>query len=387
MEIINNQNNQSNEIFIIEKSRNQELGAKIRYEIESLANQFIQMDDQEKIIRRSKKSIILEMADKFEQLYELGEYPFPIENICSSIYRYLQRKGFDISDRYIREILKENAPQYLNSYQFRNSSDVDIKLAQEEILEAVQTLKEANLDVLRTEQIQDVVPTMYEIADESANYAQQHNINPAPSGKSQEAHYDSEELDPFKDHIPCDKPDPRSMPSNLVEATMKLGESILKCGNTIVNTAKMMQEYPPDEDDAALEIEAVKHVNDWCTFWDTLTLALKNGTDRKYRRSVLQWKQIADDENDWGKHAASSKNPYTAKFRDPKTGEWKQETRKLTREQIGDVAPKAREFALLFKRVVPACYDMIKWAEICMFPYASGLSTKLHEKLQDRSLR
>lgn len=388
MEIINNNqnNNQLNEIFIIEKSRNPELGAKIRYEIESLANQFIIFDDQEKAIRRSKKSLILEIADKFEQLYELGEYPFPIENICSSIYRYLQRKGFDVSDRYIREVIKENAPQYLNSYQSRNSSDIDIKLAQDEILEAVKILKEANLDVLKTEQIQDVVPTIYEIADESADYAQQHNINPAPHGKSQEAHYDSEELDPFKDHIPCDKPDPRETPSTLVDATMKLGESILKCGNTIVNTAKMMQEYPPDEEDISLEIEAVKHVNDWCTFWDTLSLALKNGTDRKYRRSVIQWTQIADDEESWGKHASSSKNPYVAKFKD-KNGNWQSEVRKLTREQIGDVAPKAREFALLFKRTVPACYDMIKWAEICMFPYASGLSVKLHDKLEDRSLR
>lgn len=377
-------------IFTPENSSNIGLGIQIRQQIESLANMFIGLDDQEKTIKINKKSLVLEMADSFERLHSIGEYPFPINNICNSIYRYLYRKGFDISDRYIQKILKENAPQYLNySYQRANSSAIDIKLSQEETLEALRILKDTNLDALRVEQIQDLIPSLYEIIDDCEDYAQRNNITPAPSGRGKETttpQYDSEDNDPYKEHIPCDKPDQRTTPSNLVDATFRLGESILKCGNTIINIAKMMKEYPPNAEDLEMEVNAVKRVNEWRSFWDVLALALKNGTDRKYRRSVIQWTQIADDEKDWGKHAASSKNPYIARFKD-KDGNWKEEVRKLTREQIGDVAPKAREFALLFKKVLPACLDFIHCSEIYLFPYAAGLSTKLHDKLQDRSMR
>ena len=375
-------------IFAPENSSNQTLGAQIRQQIEELALNFIQIDDQEKTLKRNKKSIILEMADKFERLHELGEFPLPINHICSSLYRYLQRKGFDISDRYIQLVLSENAPQYTNSstYHKVNLSEIDIKFEQDEIMEALKTLKNANLNVLKSEQIQDLVPDIFETAYQYEDFAHRNGITPSPNQQAQQAHYDAEELDPFRDTIVTDKPDPRSTPSTLAEATMFLGETILKCGDTIINTAKMMELYPPNEDDLELEKDAVKRVYEWATFWEMLTSSLKNGTDRKYRRSVIQWKKIADDESDFGKHASASKNPYISKFKD-KNGEWKEEIRRLTREQIGDRAPKAREFALLFKRSVPACYDMIKWAEVCMFPFASGLSTKLHDKLSERSLR
>lgn len=377
--------NENNTIFATENSTNKQLGQQIRHEIESLAQQFIQIDDQEKTLKRSKKSLILEIADKFEHLHQIGEYPFPINNICSSIYRYLQRKGFDTSDRYIQLVLRANAPQYVNSsYQKANSSDIDIKFEQEEIMEAVRTLKHANLDILTREQKQELVPELFETAYTYEDHCRTQNITPAPHSQAQEAHYDSDEADPYRDQITTDMP-PR-IPTNLAEATRILAEYIINCGHTIMKTAEMMENYPPEKADIEMEKQAVLRIYEWATFWDLLAQGLKNGTDRKYRRSVVQWTQIADDEESWGKHAASSKNPYTAKFKD-KDGNWKEETRKLTREQIGDVAPKAREFAKLFKRSVPACLDMVRWAEIYMFPYASGLSVKLHAKLQDRSLR
>jgi hypothetical protein len=149
----------------------------------------------------------------------------------------------------------------------------------------------------------------------------------------------------------------------------------------------MMMKYPPDENDTHMEIEAVREIREWKQFWKLLTQGLKGGTDRKYRRSIVQWVKIAQDENDWGKHAASSKNPYQARFIDPETGEMKEEIRKLTREQIGDVSPKVREFALLFKRAVPACFKFITWSEYYLHPWTNGLSTKLSDKLSDRSLR
>ena len=381
---------ENSKIFTIHNSTDKELGEQIRKELDNLAITFINLDDQEKTIKRSKKSIILEIGYKFDKLREIGEYPFPRKFICSSMYRYLGRKGYDIADSYVRKVLSENAPQYLNTtYQGCYSGDNDIKLGQEEILNAVKILKEINFTILKNEQIQDLIPSIIEILDMSERYASENNIALIDSNPIVNAvpFYDSEELDPFRDHIPCDKPDPRTTPSPLAEGTIELGESIVRTGQTILNTGKMMREYPPNEEDREMEINAVTRIMDWKDYWDNLSIALKNGTDRKYRRSVIQWTQIAEDENNWGKHAASSKNPYISKFKDPVTGEWKQEIRKLTREQIGDVAPKAREFARLFKSLVPCCLDFIRWSEEYMFPYASGLSTKLHDKLQDRSLR
>jgi hypothetical protein len=377
-------------IFAISNSSNKELGAQIRQEIENLATNFIKLDDQERAIKRDKKSLILEMADKFERLHEINEFPYPIHRIGSYLYKFLQRKGFSVSDEYIRVVLKENAPQYINSScQDSNSGDIDIKIYRKEILDSARKNKDAQLDLLSRDNIQELLTLQYEILDSLETYAEQNNITAIPTGQQIEQipHYDAQDLDPFKDPIYTDVPQQREKPSTLAQATIELGDSIEECGRTIKSTGKMMLNYPPEEDDKRLEVEAVKRVIEWQSFWTHLTQALKPGTDRKYRRSILQWVKIAQDENDWGKHAASSKNPYIAKFIDPKTGEWKEEVRKLTREQIGDVSPKVRELSRALRLSVPAVLDMIFWSEICLHPFTNGLSTKLSDKLSDRSLR
>ena len=164
---------------------------------------------------------------------------------------------------------------------------------------------------------------------------------------------------PFKDPITTDKhEEPRE--SNMFLSGMRLGNSLINFGNCVIANTKMMKDYPPNYDDKEAEIYAPKRMDEWSEFWESLTLAMKGGTDRKYRRSIVQWVKIAEDENDWGKHASSSKNPYLARFRDPKTGEWREEVRKLTREQIGDKSPKVREFVKMFKLTVPACLRLLQ---------------------------
>ena len=111
----NNNNNDGNNIFSIVHSTNKALGEQLRNEVEQLAINFMQLDDQEKSILRTKKSIILEIADKFERLHEIGEFLLPISEIGNQVYRYLQRKGFNVNDRYLRQVLHDNAPHYLNS--------------------------------------------------------------------------------------------------------------------------------------------------------------------------------------------------------------------------------------------------------------------------------
>jgi hypothetical protein len=379
-----------NSIFSPSNSSNKELGNTIRNEIEILASKFIELDDQERSIKRDKKSLILEMADKFERLHEINEFPYPIHRIGSYLYKYLQRKGFSVSDEYIRVVLKENAPQYINSsYQDSNSGDIDIKIYRKQVMDAAKLVKEAQLDLLTRDDIQELITIEYEGIDTLEDFAEQNNIISVPRGQQvdQIPHYDAQDLDPFKDPIFTDTPQTRQTPSTLAMETIDLGKAIQDCGRTIESTGKMMEKYPPEESDKVMEVEAVKEVREWKTFWLLLTQGLKGGTDRKYRRSIVQWVKIAQDENDWGKHAASSKNPYTARFVDPQTGELKEEIRKLTREQIGDVSPKVREFALLFKKAVPACFKFLGWSEIYLHPWTNGLSTKLSDKLSDRSLR
>jgi hypothetical protein len=381
-----------NSIFSPSNSSNKELGNTIRQEIETLATKFIELDDQERSIKRDKKSLILEMADKFERLHEINEFPYPIHRIGSYLYKYLQRKGFSISDETIRVVLKENAPQYINSsYQDSNSGDIDIKIYRKQVMDAAKLVKEAQLDLLTRDDIQELITIEYEGIDTLEEFADQNNIISVPRGQQtdQVPHYDVEDLDPFKDPIFTDVPsqEHRTRPSTLAQSTIELGKCIQDCGRTIESTGKMMEKYPPDESDKELEVNAVKRISEWKEFWILLTQGLKGGTDRKYRRSVIQWVKIAGDEADWGKHASSSKNPYMARFIDPETGEWKEEVRKLTREQIGDVSPRVREFALLFKRAVPACFDFLKWSEVYLHPYTNGLSKKLSGKLSDRSLR
>ena len=388
-----NETNNNNNIFTPSNSDNKELGHSIRQEIEILATEFIRLDDQERVIKRDKKSLILEIADKFERLHEINEFPYPIHKIGSFLYKYLQRKGFSVSDEYIRIILKENAPQYINSScQDSNSCDIDIQIYRKQVLDAARLLKDAQLDLLSRDDIQELITTEYEGIDQHEAFADANNITPIPSGPQSGEHipsYDVQDLDPFKDPIFTNVPDQsqRTRPSTLAEETIDLGKCIQDCGKTIESTGHMMMKYPPEENDRVMEVEAVREVREWKQFWKLLTQGLKGGTDRKYRRSIVQWVKIAQDEDDWGKHASSSKNPYTARFIDPATGQWKEEIRKLTREQIGDVSPKVREFALLFKKAVPSCLKFIQWSEIYLHPYTNGLSSKLSDKLSDRSLR
>lgn len=385
----NQANNNNNFIFSPTNSSNKELGTQIRQEIESLATEFMKLDDIERTIKRDKKSLILEMADKFESLHEIHEFPYPIHRIGSYIYKYLQRKGFDVSNVHIWKVLKENAPQYLNSsYQEINSKDIDINIYRKQVLDAAKLLKDAKLELLSRDDFQELLTIHYECIDTYEEYGDTNNIISVP-GNGQQAipQYDVEDLDPFKDAIFTDQPKERQTPSTLALETIELGKTIQDCGRTIESTGKMMEKYPPEESDRVMEIEAVREVREWKTFWKLLTQGLKGGTDRKYRRSIVQWVKIAQDEDDWGKHAASSKNPYQARFIDPETGEIKEEVRKLTREQIGDVSPKVREFALLFKRAIPACFKFITWSEYYLHPWTNGLSTKLSDKLSDRSLR
>ena len=382
------------QVFAVENSRNPDLGNKIRNEIESLAQHFIKLDDQENEILRSKKSIILEICDKFERLYEIGEYPFAINTIGSNVIEYLKRKGFKINIQYAYDVIRDNSPQYinlyidreqeLNSYQKLGTLKNDITFEQQKIIEAIKTLKNANLDTVTSHTFKEAVPDLYDTVQKYQSYADNNNILVFnPTELEDTAQFDSPDLDPFGETIRAPKPDPRS--SNLQQATQRMGNAFIALGKSINTTAKLMYEYPPAEDDE-IEKKAAERVDKMTDFILVLDEALQGGTDRKFRRSILQWIKIADDEESWGKHASSSMNPYTAIYRD-KDGNWKQEIRKLTREQIGEKAPKAREFSRIFKQALPGFFDFLKWSEIYLHPYTNALSIQLHDKLSDRSMK
>jgi hypothetical protein len=381
------------ELYCVEKSTNKELGKQIRNEIENLANKFMELDDAEERILRSKKSIILEIADKFETLKEIGEYELPIHTIASSVLRYLQIKGYSVTKIHVYNVIRDNAPQYIsisaegNSYQDVNSLQLDINLERSKITDAVQTLKNANWKILKRDQVQDSHDSIFEIVDTLDDFVRENEIS-TTRGDEGIPHYDSQELDPFKDPVITDKSSQEPRESNLSSATFELADAIDHLAKIVRANAKMMMSYPPDPEDQELEMKGAQRIREWASwFRDVLAVCFKSGTDRKYRRSIFEWVKIADDENDWGKHAASSKNPYLAKFQDPKTGEWKQEIRKLTREQIGDKSPKVREFTRTFAKLIPAGIDIIRWSEKNLNPFTNGESIKLGPKLSDRSLR
>jgi len=394
----NNYNGSGNyaqiQLFQIESSKDPQQGQKLRNEIEKLSIKFMELDDNEIHILREKKTIILELADKFEQLHEIGEYIFPITQIASDIYKYLSRKGYKIHKTYVYDVIRECAPQYSNNsnnvnshlYQNVESLPIDIKIERQKIIDAVNLLHRVNPGVLSTHQLQETIPKLVDIANNHTDYADQNNILILNENEaSTTPHYDSEEADPFKDAVITDRPDSR--PSSISGATYRLADSYGCLQKTVKANADMMVMYPPESTDAEVEIKGANEINDLADFNYKLDQSIKGGTDRKYRRSLLQWAKISDDEETWGKHAASSKNPYIAKFRDPKTGEWKQEVRKLTREQIGDKSPKVRDFILTFKKLLPAYFRMMEWSERYLHPYTNGESVKLSSKLSDRSLR
>jgi len=388
------------EIFSVENSTNKELGKQIRNDIENLASKFIDLDDEEKKILRTKKSLILEIADKFERLHEIGEFPLPIYRIGGQVLRYLQIKGYNINEDYVGEVLKSNQPQYLNisasennndinnSYQDMGNPDIDIKNYQRKVMEAVQVLKTVNWKMMKRDQIQDIHSSSFEIVDSVEDFVSDNNISTTRQSDEYIPSFDSQELDPFKDPVITDRPFEEPRVSNLSSATHELANALEYLQKIVKANAKMMEAYPPDPADHELEVKGSQMILGWASwFKEVLAVCFKSGTDRKYRRSIFEWVKIAQDENDWGKHAASSKNPYIAKFVDPKTGQWKEEIRKLTREQIGDKSPKVKEFTNKFYKLIPEGISIIRWSEKYLNPFTNGESVKLGPKLSDRSLR
>ena len=389
----------NNKLLGNEFSLKTEEGKQLYLKLNSLADQFIIRDDQENKIKIEKKALILEMADIYEQMHEKGEYLLPVTSICSSIYKFVARKGYDISQSFVYKTIKDNAPQYLNEriddltkdlykkdsnwYQNFHSKNIDTQIKNKQYKEAIELILSTSPSDIDNSIIQEYTPKLDQHVGGLYDYSRKNNINTI-SFNENEPFFDSKDVDPFKEIIRTHKPEYRE--NDLGEQLINLGDSHIELGNVLKSAGKKAYQFPFEENDPR-ESKFAKIIEQASAFNRLLVKAVKPMTDLKYKRSLLQWFDIEKTERDHGVHAASSKNPGSGLIKDPDTGEWIRVKRNLTREHIDDKVPEIRKLKTLFKKWLYPYLLLNEWYIACMEDYSIGQAHRLSAKLSDRKFK
>ena len=377
-----------------------EEGKQLYSKLDNLANQFIQIDDQEVKIKIEKKSLILEMADICEQLHEKGEYLLPITSICSSVYKFVSRKGYDVSRSYVYDVIKENAPQYLNEkvdeltkelrkrtidrYQNVQNRQIDTEILNQKVKDAIELLLNTSPNDIDSSIIQEYTTKIDQnIVGNWIDHSQKVGIN-LVSFNENEPTFDSKDNDQFREIIRTDKPEYRE--NDLGEQLMNLGDSHIELGKILRRAGENANQFPFEENDPR-EQKFANKIKNSAAFNRLLVTVVKPMTDLKYKRSLFEWFDIDRTEKDHGVHAASSKNPGEGWIRDPETQELVRVKRNLTREHIDDKVPEIRSIKAMFKKYLDDYLYINEWYVERMKNYAIGQSYKLGPKLSDRKFK
>ena len=374
--------------------------------LETLANEFITIYDQERQNGITKKSIILEMADIYHQLFEKGTYKLPLYTVCHSIINYLGRKGYNVSDDYVHRVLRNNAPQYTfersfiekrqqlqqtaenaESYEIATTSLNDRKIVNQKYKEALDFILETNHELIDRSIFQEYTPRVDQWVGQTYDYSRENDIL-IPHFNENEPHYQSPDNDPFKDTIRTDKPEYRE--NSLGFACKEYGYELEQSGKLWQRVGDNVHQFSFDtsqEEQKKLEESFTYQLKQASKVERLKQQVIKPLTDLKFKRTISEWFNIVDSYDDHGIHAASSKNPGIGKYKNPETGEIVEQERKLTREHIDDKVDTIKNFGILLKKMFPFEVMMEKWYTMRMKDWAIGQSIKLGPKLSDKKFK
>lgn len=363
-----------------------------------LYKQLFEIEDRIETDTRTKKEKIRELAHTYEQLIDAKAITLRKWQICAEIIHRYKIGGYNEgSQRYVAEVLddKYKNSSYISLYKHKtlDINELEKKALDKKSIEELEQEVEAKkniwqdienniqrehlkpheyLDVLITTKRQldtlaemvkngDLIQTfsdsqLYDFKKFITSLEQKTEIeaskrnlnlenmeyysNSTPDYSDVET-YEARTLDPFKDKISTDSPEPRESP--YYKALKDFGMAIITRGKTIIAIADHVYKYPPALSDNRV-LQWTERLNDPILEEKLVTELIKAGSDLKYKRSSIQWSEIIDSQIDFGDHAGHARHPVIGVWFDKEKGEWQYEQRKVTREQVTDKAPEVIEF-------------------------------------------
>lgn len=276
------------------------------------------------------KQKIQRLAEQYEELYNLHGNPEQISEICSQISRMFEKTDKPHLRNYVTEVLPskfkrvkiEDSTSHLTSSQ----SDVpeECIIAFEQMKEFANQLNNPKFGLLTRDNIRELWDKSITAADNFQKICTEFNIS-LIKGKDQNP------LDDIKDAADKDagdkvkeeKPLSKMSPEEIAKLPHVL--AVDKVINDFVAIRRALIEYPIELDDPL--------IGDIENSFDALHLDLQHSSDKKYRRTLLQWGDILYEAGEQGgTSAASHSGVQCAGLTDQKTGQ--PLFRNITKEQI-----------------------------------------------------
>lgn len=333
---------------------------KLHIENDNLVKDILEIDNQIRQKQITVKSLVLQMASNLEELYQLGEFQYPISCIYSVITRNLEAKGISIGTRrWVWSIFtsQENR-KYMYSTNELASLDLDAA-AKEAIKPELSELKtmvnealtivsnvEAKHDLDTRELLQHVTIQISELAPKLIDKCDKAGI-PLPARQLKDEPVRIKKLDP-KDN------DLTGWLELLIEELEKVKEKF-----------KVYRTEDPNE------------MKWYCAGVKVHVQLLRSLSNDKWARNIWYWLGVIKQKVGQSNHSAQSMSGIWGKI----TGK-----RNLTREQIKAKTEMIIEFAQEFIENSPGYWDLMYASTHLREPNIGDFHNDRHEKLSDSSI-
>jgi hypothetical protein len=326
-----------------------------------------QIEEQEKEQSITKKKAIQILARDMEEVMILQGQEDHIKEICHIICRNLNQLGFRQSmARYPVDVLDakyKRKVDHLNVLSVPQDLPEEFSIYNMKLLDAIRLLENIEYESLARGDIQDIGERVNKLPKRIYDECEKRKIPMYQATKD----YKSPE-DKFKERInyPESKP-ARTIFVEAIERHIEAWQVVLKRVYEEAASPVSQRLYQTDQD-----------LRQCADGLDSMTILLKPITDRKYRKTWLQWYNIVRHGHKWFKHSAGKK--YQVK-------DFEGFFRSLTREQIGFRMTK--EGGMTFDKVCrffPGYFRIYTlWYPQVREPLGAQFSRWLHDKLSERS--
>lgn len=274
---------------------------------------------------------IQHLAGDYEDLYNVQGFPEQVSEICSQLCRMWDKAGkshlkqytVKILDAKYKRIKSEQSTIQLQSQAYDLPEECSIMFEQLKI--SANELLNPKLGYLNRENIRELWDKCISAADNFESICKQFNIS-LLRNKDHDPLTDNQDQadnDSSNDKVQEEKPVSKMTPEELAKMPHILAMD--KVINDLVIIRQALIDYPIEKGDPLLKDIEDSH--------NAIHYVMQHSSDKKFRRSLLQWNDILFEAGEQGgTSAASHSGVECAGLTDPKTG--KPLFRNITKEQI-----------------------------------------------------
>lgn len=273
---------------------------------------------------------IQNLAGSYEDLYNLQGFPEQTSDICNQICRMWDRAGKSHLKHYTMNVLdvkyKQIKLEHSTSHLVTGVTDLpeESSIVFSEMRESADQLLHPRVGYLTRENIRELWDKAITAADQFQKICTEYNIS-LLKNKDHDCLTDNQQNadDAGNKKVSEEKPVSEMTPEEIAKMPHIL--AIDKVINDMIVIRQNLIDYPIERGDPLLKQIEDSH--------NAIHYVIQHSSDKKYRRSLLQWNKILFEAGEQGgTSAASHSGVECANLTDPKTG--KPLFRNITKEQI-----------------------------------------------------